>query len=62
MATCHGAQYNAVQLAIHACENALVFSANMRVNSAASRVLGVPHAAIMRAVRWAITWGAAQAS
>ena len=62
MATCHGAQHIAAQLAIHACENALVFSVNMRVNSAASRALGVPRAAIMRAVRWPITWGAAQAS
>jgi hypothetical protein len=52
----------AAQLAIHACENALVFSVNMRVNSAASRASGIAPAAIIRAMRWAITWGAAQAS
>jgi hypothetical protein len=55
MATLYGAQYMAAQLAIHACENALVFSVNMRVNSAASLALGIGPAAIMRDVRWAIT-------
>ena len=60
--TLYGAQAMAAQLAIHACENAVVFSANMRVNSAESRALGVAPAASMRAVRWTITWGAAQAS
>ena len=62
MATLYGAQAIAAQLAIHACENALVFSVNMRVNSAASCALGAEPAASMREVRWAITCGAAQAS
>lgn len=49
-------------VASHACEKALVFSVNIRVNSAASRALGFVPAVIIRAVRWAMTWGEAQAS